>query len=334
MQFSKAVLLILAAVSAVSAEFTPPWARTSSAVTRAGGAVKKLFRKVQMAAGRRLQPGSDECETACAGSKALMATYMEKTEEMQKGDYTWMCPSLDIITCMEGAKACEDKKEDDHDHKEEEEEEEGDGLHCVCACPDIAKMHEMEEKDYCSASSPLTCVMSAGDKCTETKKEFLKDGSEADLQKGIDLMCKRLDLECDKKGEAMQTDADCIAEGTKWESAECDAAGYKGESAFAAKAGECCPAGEKMWQCYSTECMKVDMQMMVHSAADADEKEKEELKRELDKNYAIGKGCPGAGMPTSEADLADAPAAAAADSAWMSLPHVIPFVAMVGSLLA
>jgi len=339
MQFSKAAVLILSAVSAASAEFP---VRTTSTVKSARGVVKNLFQKVQTAAGRRLQTGpmSPECAAACDGMEDVIKVYMENMEAIEKGDSSVLCPHMDTITCMEGAAACqeasEEKEEEAHEdhegHDHEEEEHEEDGMGCICACPDMAKMEMMKDEEFCDAGNPLECVLKES-KCANTKKEILKGGSQDDYEKGMELHCAIIAAECEKKGAELGT---CAAEDLgKWESAGCDKAAYEGT--IADKADDCCPAGAKIMECYSVECSKLNLKAAKLKAGDGSAEEKAAMQKEMDKDFAIGKACPATGLPTSEADLEPPPPAAAAgttDSAWASLPHVIPFVGMVGSLLA
>merc|ERR1712182_174692 len=66
----------------------------------------------------------------------------------------------------------------------------------------------------------------------------------------------------------------------------------------------CCTHGTSiLTDCYSVECMKLDMEEAVHKAEDADAREKEETEKELAKNFEIGKVCIGLGIPTNKDEI-------------------------------
>merc|ERR1711998_542782 len=168
-------------------------------------------------------------------------------------------------------------------------------------------------------------------KCMNSEKAC----QEGDKEGGDDMSmihCKKVDNDCFKKGEAM---GQCKAmEG--WMTDGCEDAAKAGS--LADKKDPCCTHGTSiMKECYSVECMKLDMEEAVHKAEDADAREKEETEKELGKNFEIGKVCTGLGIPTNKDEIKDGPPAAAGDAAsgaWKTFLHAIPCVAMVGGLFA
>jgi len=315
---AKAVVLIFAAISFASAEFPP---RVNS--------VKNMFQKLgqKMTLARRLDahesksgPMSEGCQSACPGVKDFIMVYMENAEKAEKGDYSWMCEHMDAAKCMNSEKACQ----------EGEDKEGGDDmstLDCMCKCPFIIEMEKFSMEDYCDpAKADFDCLYKV-DECDTM--ELLKS-TEAQWKKGMGIHCKKVDNDCFKKGEAM---GQCKAmEG--WTTDGCEDAAQAGS--LADKKDPCCTHGTSiLTDCYSVECMKLDMEEAVHKAEDADAREKEETEKELAKNFEIGKVCTGLGIPTNKDEIKDPPAAGdAASGAWKTFLHAIPCVAMVGGLFA
>lgn len=317
---AKAAVLIFAAISFASAEFPP---RVNS--------VKNMFQNLgqKMTLARRLDahesksgPMSEGCQSACPGVKDLLMVYMENMDKMEKGDYSWMCEHMDAAKCMNSEKACQ-----------EGDKEGGDDMSmidCMCKCPFIADMEKMALEDYCDpAKADFDCLFKV-DECGSFVTNELKS-TEAEWKKGLGIHCKKVDNDCFKKGEAM---GQCKAmEG--WMTDGCEDAAKAGS--LADKKDPCCTHGTSiMKECYSVECMKLDMEEAVHKAEDADAREKEETEKELGKNFEIGKVCTGLGIPTNKDEIKDGPPAAgdAASGAWKTFLHAIPCVAMVGGLFA
>jgi len=318
---AKAAVLIFAAISFASAEFPP---RVNS--------VKNMFQNLgqKMTLARRLDahesksgPMSEGCQSACPGVKDLLMVYMENMDKMEKGDYSWMCEHMDAAKCMNSEKACQ-----------EGDKEGGDDMSmidCMCKCPFIADMEKMALEDYCDpAKADFDCLFKV-DECGSFVTNELKS-TEAEWKKGLGIHCKKVDNDCFKKGEAM---GQCKAmEG--WMTDGCEDAAKAGS--LADKKDPCCTHGTSiMKECYSVECMKLDMEEAVHKAEDADAREKEETEKELGKNFEIGKVCTGLGIPTNKDEIKDGPPAAAGDAAsgaWKTFLHAIPCVAMVGGLFA
>merc|ERR1712139_173566 len=109
-----------------------------------------------------------------------MKTYIENMEDIGKGDLSSLCGVTDALSCMSTADACKDPNAEDDG---------GAGmamLLCVCACPDVAKMEEMDEEDYCKAGNPLECISSKSE-CSAMFEQILQGTSEADHDKGLEL---------------------------------------------------------------------------------------------------------------------------------------------------
>lgn len=316
---AKEAVLIFAAISFASAEF-PPRVNT----------VKNMFQNLgqKMTLARRLDahesksgPMSEACQSACPGVMDLLKVYMENMEKMEKGDYSWMCEHMDAAKCMNSEKACQegdDKGGDDMSM-----------IDCMCKCPFIAEMESLKMEDYCDpAKADFDCLFKV-DECGSFVTNELKS-TEAEWKKGLGIHCKKVDNDCFKKGEAM---GQCKAmEG--WMTDGCEDAAKAGS--LADKKDPCCTHGTSIvTECYSVECMKLDMEEAVHKAEDGDAREKEETEKELGKNFEIGKVCTGLGIPTNKDEIKDGPPAAdAVSGAWKTFLHAIPCVAMVGDLFA
>jgi len=316
---AKEAVLIFAAISFASAEF-PPRVNT----------VKNMFQNLgqKMTLARRLDahesksgPMSEACQSACPGVMDLLKVYMENMEKMEKGDYSWMCEHMDAAKCMNSEKACQegdDKGGDDMSM-----------IDCMCKCPFIAEMESLKMEDYCDpAKADFDCLFKV-DECGSFVTNELKS-TEAEWKKGLGIHCKKVDNDCFKKGEAM---GQCKAmEG--WMTDGCEDAAKAGS--LADKKDPCCTHGTSIvTECYSVECMKLDMEEAVHKAEDGDAREKEETEKELGKNFEIGKVCTGLGIPTNKDEIKDGPPAAdSVSGAWKTFLHAIPCVAMVGGLFA
>merc|ERR1719335_1787337 len=99
-------------------------------------------------------------------------------------------------------------------------------MFCMCACPDMAKIDTMTEKDMCKdglpdPDSPLTCF-STKSECSAMYEKELKGGSKADAEEGMNLMCKSVGLGCQEKYNDMMTKPTCNLE--DWMTKGCDAA--------------------------------------------------------------------------------------------------------------
>merc|ERR1719359_1187864 len=136
-----------------------------------------------------------------------------------------------------------------------------------------------------------------------------------------------IENECESKGAEVMTCA--AAEFDTWGKKGCEEAAVDGKLDTSENKDDCCTVGKKIMTCYDLQCIKLSMRSAILKAKDATEKEKTEVEKEMNKNYNIAKACPDAGMPASEADLKPPATTAVSDGAWMSLPHAIPFVAML-----
>jgi hypothetical protein len=328
MQFMKTAVLIL---TAVSAEFAP---QTTDIGAPAKGAFNKMLQKLQ--AGRRLDahegPTSAACYAACDGAEKAMQDVVANYQAIEKGDMSALCPHVSALECMGGAKDCKDPKA--------EEDESGMAfVGCTCACPEIGKIEGMKQEEYCTAGNPMECVSSKTECSAFFNKFVLKGGSKADFDTGMDIHCKKVDLDCYKKGEELGT-GECAANLAVWGHTGCEDAARAGT--LSEKKGECCAHVERIMSvCYSTECSKLDNREHAHRAKDASAEEKKMLDEERNKNYEIGKVCPASCIPTSD-ESANDPAPCdpkivsdqTAKGSWASLPHAILFVAILGALLA
>merc|ERR1712118_518711 len=175
-----------------------------------------------------------------------------------------------------------------------------------------------------------SCMSKESECSAMFQKDIVKGGSKADFEQGFKYHCKSEKLGCEKKMEQVGT---CAPNDWKtWESAGCDQAASAGT--IKDKATDCCAAAKALVKCMDPECNKLQMKSMQLKAKDAGAEEKARVKKEMDKSFAIGKACPESGVPKSAADLQEPAADTDSSSAWVSLPHAIPFVVMLGSLLA
>jgi hypothetical protein len=300
MHFGKAAVLILSAISAVSAEFPPRTTNVDAGkslktIFEPKG-VKTMFQNLQTT-GRRLEGHegegagaamSEECNAVCDTKEALTA-YMENMPAVSKGDYSSLCPFSKTMECMGKEDACRDPGE-----------EEGGGagsVVCFCNCPVAGKLEHMDEKDYCKPDFSLSCLMTDAT-CSSVKKDMLKGLTEADMTAQMDIHCKQVTAKCSEKGDKIEMCSNGAM--GKYLAAGCDEAASEGK--MDAKAAECCPLLKPVADCYTVECMKLDMQMRMIEAKESAE-EKKYADKDMEKNYHLGKTCPDTGMSKSWEDV-------------------------------